>query len=169
MTTKGKIRTVASETADRELSIKRTFDAPRAVVYQAWTEAKRIAAWCAPRGYTVIHSEGDLRPGGAWRSCMRSPDGQELWLGGVYREVVPQQKLVFTHAWDSNGRPGHETLVRVELEDHAGETRMNFEQGVFESVEERDGHRGGWVECFDRLDDYLERLHDGGTDIRRRA
>jgi uncharacterized protein YndB with AHSA1/START domain len=64
--------------------------------------------------------------------------------------------LVFTHAWDDpDGKPGHETLVTVRLEDHHGKTLMTFRQAFFTSVEQRDGHRGGWSECFERLAAHL--------------
>ena len=87
---------------------------------------------------------------------MRSPEGENLWLGGTYRELVENELLVFTHAWDGpDGKPGHESLVTVRLEDQDGKTRMTFRHVLFESVEQRDGHRGGWNQCFDRLDAYL--------------
>jgi uncharacterized protein YndB with AHSA1/START domain len=145
------------ESSDRELVLTRVFDAPRALVYRMWTEIEHLTRWSAPVGYTLIHNEGDLRPGGKWRSCMRSPEGQDLWLGGTYREVVPDRSLMFTHAWDqSDGLPGRETLVTVLLEDHGRGTKMTFRQAFFESVQQRDGHLGGWTQCFDRLDAYLE-------------
>jgi uncharacterized protein YndB with AHSA1/START domain len=143
----------AVDSSDRELVITRIFDAPRALVYKAWTEPDHLSQWSAPHGFIITHNEGDLRPGGAWRSCMRSPAGENLWLGGTYREVVENELLVFTHAWDGpDGKPGHETLVTVRLEDQNGKTRMTFRQAFFESVEQRNGHRSGWSECFDRLD-----------------
>jgi uncharacterized protein YndB with AHSA1/START domain len=87
---------------------------------------------------------------------MRSPQGQDLWLGGVYREIVPPEKLVFTHAWtDAAGKPGHETLVTVTFAERNGKTEMTFRQATFTSVEDRDGHRGGWTECFDKLAEYV--------------
>ena len=146
----------AADSSDRVLVITRIFDAPRSVVYKAWTEAEHLSQWSAPHGFTITHNEGDLRPGGAWRSCMRSPAGENLWLGGTYREVVKNELLVFTHAWDGpDGKPGNETLVTVRLEDEDGKTRMTFRQAFFESVEQRNGHHGGWSECFDRLDAHL--------------
>jgi uncharacterized protein YndB with AHSA1/START domain len=142
--------------SQRELVITRIFDAPRALVYKAWTEPAHIAQWLVPHGFLSLHNEGELRPGGGWRSCMRSPQGDDLWLGGSYREVIENELLVFTHAWDdAEGKPGHETLVTVRLEDHGGKTRMTFRQAFFTSVQERDGHRGGWSECFDRLTEHL--------------
>ena len=146
--------------ASGELVITRVFNAPRALVYRAWTEPGHIRQWSAPHGFTIIHAAGDLRPGGAWRSCMRSPEGEELWLGGTYREVVENELLVFTHAWDgTDGKPGRETLVTVRLQDHGDKTRMTFSHARFESAAQRDGHQGGWTQCFDRLDAYLDVGH----------
>lgn len=144
--------------SDLALEIVRVFDAPRALVFQAWTDDAHMRQWSAPHGYTITHNEGEARAGGAWRSCMRSPQGEDLWLSGVYREVVENKKLVFTHAWDrDDGSRGHETVVTVTFEDAAGKTKMTFRQAYFESVEDRDGHHGGWEECFERLDDLLAR------------
>lgn len=141
-----------AQTADLDLTIKRVFDAPRELVYKAWTDAELGRRWSAPPGFSVPDSQADVRVGGAWRLCMRKPGEKDLWVGGVYREVVPPARLVFTHAWDdAEGKPGHETLVTVTLEPRAGKTEMTFTQTGFESVESRDGHGEGWSECFDQL------------------
>jgi uncharacterized protein YndB with AHSA1/START domain len=141
---------------ERELVITRVFDAPRDLVWKAWTEDERMKQWSAPKGFTIPVSEGDLRPGGAWKACMRKPDGTELWLGGVYREIIEPDKLVFTHAWlDEHGKPGPETLVTVTLTERGGKTEMNFRQSGFESVDSRNGHAEGWNECFDKLEGLL--------------
>jgi uncharacterized protein YndB with AHSA1/START domain len=158
MAAKGNSTGSSSSKSDRELVIKRVFDAPRELVFKAWTDPEHLKQWSAPQGFTIPVAEGDLRPGGKWRSMMRKPDGTELWLGGVYREIVEPERLVFTHAWDDkNGRPGHETVVTVTLVERDGKTEMTFRQGLFDSVESRDGHQGGWTECFDRLEELLSR------------
>jgi uncharacterized protein YndB with AHSA1/START domain len=149
--------------AERELVITRVFDAPPERVFRAWTEREHLLRWCAPRGFTVTHAEGDVRPGGAWRSCMRSPEGVDYWLGGIYREVVRPERLVFTHAWDGeDGRPGPETLVTVDLAARGGGTEMTFRQSGFRSAESRDGHHEGWSETFDRLDRHVRELENQG-------
>ena len=140
----------------RELVITRVFDAPRDLVWKAWTEPERLKQWSAPNGFTIPVAEGELRPGGEWKSCMRKPDGTDLWLGGVYQEIDAPKRLVFTHAWlDQTGKPGPETLVTVTLTERAGKTEMSFRQSGFDSLESRDGHAGGWNECFDRLEELL--------------
>src|SRR5947209_1933543 len=74
----------------------------------------RVARWWGPQGFVTTYCDMDIRPGGAFRVCMRSPEGTEYWKQGVYREVVEPERLVFTFAWeDAEGKPGHETLVTV--------------------------------------------------------
>jgi uncharacterized protein YndB with AHSA1/START domain len=144
--------------ADRVLEITRVYAAPRRLVYAAVTECGHIVHWMAPQGFTMPVCEGDLRVGGRWRCCMVSPEGKELWLGGVYTEIVPDRKVVCTHAWDDgNGKPGHETLLSIALEDADGGTKLTLHHAAFASRESRDGHRGGWNECLDKLGALLEK------------
>lgn len=154
-------RTSAAPSAmERELVITRVFDAPRSLVFRLWADPAHAKHWMGPRGFTASHLEQDLRPGGAWRLCLYQDDGgRDLWQGGVYREVVEPERLVFTFAWDGeNGRRGHETLVTVTFAEHQGKTKMTFRQAVFPSVEQRDGHRQGWSSSFDRLAEYVAKL-----------
>jgi uncharacterized protein YndB with AHSA1/START domain len=143
---------------NNELIIHRVFNAPRSLVWKAWTEPDRIRQWLAPRGFTIPTAEGEQKPGGRWRQVMITPEGKELRLGGEYREVDPPSRLVFTQAWDDeNETPGHETIVSITFVDRGDETEMHFRQGEFKSAESRDGHAGGWGECFDKLEEYLSR------------
>jgi uncharacterized protein YndB with AHSA1/START domain len=90
--------------AQGELVITRVFDAPREFVWKAWTELERLARWWGPQGFTWVSATLDLRPGGAFHYCMRSPDGHEMWGKFVYREILPPEKLVFTTAFsDAEG------------------------------------------------------------------
>lgn len=147
-----------ADKSELALEIVRVFDAPRALVFRAWVDEKHMRQWSAPRDYAIAHNEGEVRPGSAWRICMRSLEGEELWLSGVYLEVVENERLVFTHAWDrDDGSRGHETVVTVTFEDQGDKTRMNFRQAYFESVDDRDGHGGGWDECFELLEELLAR------------
>ena len=109
-----------------ELVITRIFDAPRSLVFQAWVDPKHLRQWSAPHGYELSHCEGEARPGGAWRCCMRSSDGKELWLGGVYRKVVENELIEQTHVWDEDG---DEKIVTVRFEDEGRKTRMTMRQG----------------------------------------
>lgn len=144
----------------RELSVTRVFEAPRELVWRAWTEPGRALQWMGPAAHPAVHYEGDVRPGGTWRGCLRGADGVNLWQGGVYKEVVAPERLVFTFGWDGDdGQPdhlrGHETTVTVVLEDEVGKTKMHFHQAVFLTEEQMEGHAEGWNGTFQRLNDYL--------------
>ena len=92
--------------AEREVVITRVFDAPRSLVFKAWTDPEHMARWWGPRGFTNPICELDARVGGAWRIVMRSPAGIEYPCGGVYREIVEPERLVFTNiATDNEGNP----------------------------------------------------------------
>jgi uncharacterized protein YndB with AHSA1/START domain len=138
------------------LRIERRLAAPRDLVFAVWTESRHLRRWSAPHGFEIVEEEGDLREGGHWRATMRAPDGTDLRLAGTYREIVRPERLVFTHAWlEADGRPGPETLVTVTFEEADGGTLMRFTQTGFATRADRDGHRGGWTESFERLDAYL--------------
>jgi uncharacterized protein YndB with AHSA1/START domain len=146
----------AATTAERELVVTRIIDAPRDLVFRAWTEPEQVARWWGPQGFVTTHCEMDIRPGGAFRCCMRSPAGTDHWKRGVYREIVAPERIVFTFAWeDANGNPGHELLTTVTFADLGTQTRLTLHQGVFETGEGCDDHRGGWTSCFERFAEYM--------------
>ena len=145
-----------SALAEPELVIMRVFNAPRDLVWRAWTDPKRAVQWWGPIEYPAAHLEMDVRPGGVWRGVLRSPgDGNELSHKGVFREVTPPERLVFTFSWDEKGERGLETLITITFADQGDKTLMTFRQIPFQSAEERDGHRYGWGSAFGRLDDHL--------------
>jgi uncharacterized protein YndB with AHSA1/START domain len=161
-----------AKSATPELILSRLLDAPRSLVFQAWTEAEHLEHWQgAPRGFTVTTHKVDMRPGGAYRLCMRSPEGVEHWLQGVYLEIVEPGRLVFTHLWlDARGRPGEETLVTLTFVEREGKTELTLHQTGFQSVESRDGHKAGWNSTLDRLAEYLAGERARPSDrVRRRA
>ena len=149
-------RPAGASAAELELVITRILDAPRELVFKAWTEPDRVIRWWGPRGFTTAHYELDFRPDGAYRVCMRSPEGTEHWQRGVCREVVEPERLVFTFAWeDSEGKPGHETVVTVTLAEFGAKTKLTLHQAVFETVTARDLHQGGWASALECLAEYL--------------
>ena len=153
----------ATKSPEREVVVTRVFDAPRHLVFKAWTEPERLMRWWGPNGFITPSSKMDVRPGGAWRICMRSPNGIDVWQQGVYREIVEPERLVFTYAFeDATGRPGHQpghrTIVTVTFADEGGKTRLTLHQGVFESVTVRDEHVQGWAEAIDHLAAYLAKV-----------
>lgn len=161
--------TRANDTAtDRELVLTRVFDAPRELVFQAWTDPERLAGWWAPAGFTTPFCTVDLRVGGRFHYCMRSPDGQEYWGVGIYREIVPPERIVYIDSFsDAEGNPvppshygmsdNHpaEALVTVTFEEHEGGTRLVVRHALPASAPEREGALQGWGQMLDRLGEEL--------------
>ena len=101
-----------------ELVISRVFEAPRSLVFKAWTQPEHLARWWGPKGFTLVACEMDVRPGGAWFRRMRSPEGAEYIKRGVYREIVAPERLVFTYVnEEADGSLGPETVVTVTFEE----------------------------------------------------
>jgi uncharacterized protein YndB with AHSA1/START domain len=144
------------QSTEKTLVLTRIFNAPRALVFKAWTDPERAALWWGPLGFATQSCQMDVHPGGAWRIRMRSPEGTTHTKRGIYQEIVPPERLVFTWAWEDADRvPGHETLVTIHLEDHGQATKLTLHQAVFESATSRDAHRTGWSSCFERFTAYL--------------
>lgn len=139
-----------------ELTITRTFDAPRELVFAAWTSPAMMLRWMGPVDYPAVEFEQDLRVGGRWRGRL-SPvaGGEDLWQGGEFREIDPPSRLVFTFAWEGDNHPdgpGAPTVVSIELaEDGPAVTRMRFRQTGLTDTASADGHTAGWNSTFDRL------------------
>ncbi|MGI5269480.1 SRPBCC family protein [Nonomuraea sp. CA-218870] len=132
--------------------IIRVFDAPREQVFAAWTTPARFARWFGPRftDAPVDRIVLDARPGGGWRVTLTAEEGFEVTFDGVYREVTPPERLVFTTG-DPDG-PGPASVVTVELADEAGRTAMTFRERGADAWEES---RRGWLEFLDRLGELL--------------
>ena len=147
----------AAKSADLELRITRVFDAPRSLVFKAWTQPEHLMRWWGPRGFTLPSCKMDLRAGGAYRFHMRGPDGDDHWSQGVFREIAEPERLVMAGYWaDAEGKPtSPETLLTITFEEQDGKTRLTLHQRGFEAVAARDGHRNGWAGSFDRLAEYL--------------
>ncbi len=155
---------------ERELVITRVFDAPRELVWRAWTEPERVMQWWGPTGFTSPVSKIDLRVGGENLNCMRSPDGKDLWSKGIYREIIPPERLVITDSFaDEEGNtvsasyygmdPGWplEMLVTLTLEEEDGKTKMILRHSGEGDINDKDidDMRQGWSQSFDKLADYL--------------
>jgi uncharacterized protein YndB with AHSA1/START domain len=117
-----------------------------------------MVRWMGPRGFTAPSAKLDVREGGEYRAHIRSSEGKDYWFRGTYREVVENKRLVFTFAWEEDGERGQENLVTVTFAAEGDKTRMTFKQAPFPTLEERDGHEGGWSEAFDKLGDYVAAL-----------
>jgi uncharacterized protein YndB with AHSA1/START domain len=146
-----------ARTEDLTLHITRVFDAPRALVFRAWTDPNQLVRWWGPRGFSLPSCKLDSHPGGSFRYQMRGPDGDDHYMQGVFREIVEPERIVFAGCWtDAEGNPrSPETVATVTFEDQGGKTRLTLHQSLFESVTARDEHHGGWNSSFDCLADYL--------------
>jgi uncharacterized protein YndB with AHSA1/START domain len=154
----------AARSAERELVITRVIDAPRTLVFKAWTEPEHLVRWWGPKGFTTPYCQMDVRPGGRFHHCMRSPEGREFWGRGVYREIVPPERIVFATSFaDAAGnavgpeRYGmnpdwpFETLITVTFAEHHGKTKLTVRQSVSVALAQSIGAVQGWNETLDRL------------------
>ncbi|MGH2558271.1 MAG: SRPBCC family protein [Thermomicrobiales bacterium] len=154
MTTKN--YTITTPT-DREIVFTRVFDAPRDLVYKAYTDPDLLPKWWGPRDMTTIVEKLDVKPGGLWRFVHRGPDGVEYAFNGEFREVVPPEKLVYTFEFE--GMPGHIAVDTITLEERDGKTTLT-NTSHYTSVEDRDGMlssgmESGAAESMDRLAELL--------------
>jgi uncharacterized protein YndB with AHSA1/START domain len=106
---------------ERKLVFTRVLDAPRRLVFDAWTRPEMLKHWFGPHGWSLVVCEIDLRVGGRWRFVLRDPDGTEMGMRGVYREIVAPERTVYTETFD--GMPG-ESLVTGVLAEHDGKTKL---------------------------------------------
>jgi uncharacterized protein YndB with AHSA1/START domain len=137
------------------LEIKRTFAAPRERVYRAWTDAREFALWFHPSAdYTTVITRLDLRVGGKYSLEMHHKEGRVSRLSGIYEEVRPPEKLVFTWRWEKD-ETATESLVTVLFTDLGGSTEISLTHKHFLSADERDKHNQGWLGCFTVLESYL--------------
>lgn len=145
--------------ADRELVLTRLIDAPREKVFRCWTEPELLKQWFAPKPWTTPFAELDVRPGGGNQITMRSPEGQDMDCPGVYLEVVPNEKLVFTDAFGGGWAPrdGHPFMLAVlTFEDEGGKTRYTARVRHW-TTEDAQRHAGmgfhqGWGICAEQLE-----------------
>jgi uncharacterized protein YndB with AHSA1/START domain len=137
---------------DRVLRLERLIAAPPERLFELWTEPEQLVKWWGPDGYEVPAHALDVRPGGHWRTTVRSSDGAIKTVSGVYRVVDAPRRIVFTWAWhQEDGSRGHETEITVTFEPAPGGTRLKLVQRAFESKEVRDNHGRGWSSSLDRL------------------
>lgn len=150
----------ASLPMERELTIVRIFNAPRALVFRAWTDPKMLSNWWAPKHFTNPVCELDVRVGGALRIVMRGPDGSEHPMKGVFTEIVPNEKLVFTSvAVDAAGNHLLEGKAIVTFEDLDGKTKMTLYTRAVGKVPQAAfmlaGMEEGWTGSIDKLEALL--------------
>ena len=162
-----------TQTQTPDFVISRTFNAPRELVWQAFTDPERMKAWWGPKGFTVIASKMDFRVGGTYLYGMRAPDGSAMWGKFTYREIEPPQRMVVVNSFsdEAGGITRHpmsatwprELLSTFLFEDEGGRTRLTVKWVPLNaSVEEiatfdgaRESMRQGWTGTLDSLDTYL--------------
>jgi uncharacterized protein YndB with AHSA1/START domain len=147
---------LAKNATRQELVITRIFDAPRGLVFQAWTEPERLRRWWGPKGFTNPVCEVDARPGGAIRIHMRAPDGTIYPMTGVFQEITAPERLVFTSsALDKTGNWLFEVLTTVTFSEHGGKTKLTLNARVTKATAEAAPHLAGmeqgWSQSLDRL------------------
>ena len=157
----------------REFVITRVFNAPRELVWKAWTERERLMLWFGPKGFTIPTATLDFRPGGVFHYCLRSADGHEMWGKFVYHEIVPPERIVLVNSFsdEKGGLTRHpmsptwpaEMLSTTTFAEQAGKTTVTIKWAPLNATEEerktfdagRDGMTMGWSGTFDQLAEYL--------------
>ncbi|MGA2285029.1 MAG: SRPBCC domain-containing protein [Dehalococcoidia bacterium] len=173
---------MAKSDGGKELEIVRIFDAPRELVWKAWTDPEVMMRWWGPKGYTCPACRIDLEVGGTYLNCMRSPADQDYWSTGVYKELVEPERIVTTDSFsDERGNvvpASHygmnpdfplELLVTVTFEDQDGATKLTLKHAGFPSKEDLEGARIGWSESFDKLAAVLRKEMRGRTRRKKAA
>ena len=157
-----------------DLIITRVFDAPRSLVFNAWTDVRHTAQWWGPKGFTVRAAKMDFRPGGGYHYCMRSPDGHDMWGKFVYREIVEPERIVFINSFsdEEGGLTRHpmsptwplEMLSTFTFTERNGKTTLTIRWSPCNATEVenktfdegRKGMTGGWTGTLDQLEQYLK-------------
>ena len=159
-----------------EFSFTRVFDAPRELVWKAFTESERLTQWWGPKGFTMLKCKVDLRPGGVFHYCMRTPDGREMWGKWVYREIVPPERMVTVVSFsdEAGNLTRHpmsatwplEVLNTMTLSEQDGKTTLTVSGYPINATEEeqktfadgRGSMKQGFTATLDQLDAYLASL-----------
>jgi uncharacterized protein YndB with AHSA1/START domain len=138
------------------LTMKRSFDAPAKAVYRAWIDPAQIARWIGPRSVKAEVKTMQARVGGAYKIVMHHGGGKVSTVQGVYHELVPGERLVFTWAWlGDDGKPGHESQVTLEFRAAGKKTEMTILHENLSTKDARDRHEHGWIGSFDKLEEVL--------------
>lgn len=163
----------ATNIGKQVLVITRIFDAQRELVWKAWTEPERVKRWWGPKDFTAPFIKIDLRVGGEYLYCMRSPEGKDYWSTGVYREIVPLTQIVSTDSFADEkenvvpatyyGMSGDwplELLITVTFEEYDGKTKLTLKHSGIAGISatDHDNMQQGWNESFDRLAEYLAKV-----------
>jgi uncharacterized protein YndB with AHSA1/START domain len=167
------------ETASPDFVITRVFDAPRDLVWKAFTDPERMKEWWGPKGFSVITSKMDLRPGGTYHYGMKAPDGAAIWGKFIFREIVAPERMVFINSFsdEAGGQTRHpmaptwplELLSTFTFEDVGGKTKVTIRWAPHNASEEErktfdaghDSMRQGWGGTMEQLQTYLAKVQQG--------
>lgn len=149
-----------AEPGTHAIVTSRDFDAPRELVFKAFTDPTLIPQWWGPRSHTTTVDRMEVRKGGIWRYIQRDADGNEYGFNGVYHEITSPERIVFTFEFE--GQPGNVLLETVTLEEHDGKTTVT-DSSVFQTVEDRDGMirsgmEEGAADSWDRFAEILKTM-----------
>jgi uncharacterized protein YndB with AHSA1/START domain len=145
----------AANASERELVITRVFDAPRHLVFEAWTKPEHLTLWWGPKGFTLPICEMEFRAGGRFRLVMRGPDGKDYPFQGAYLEIVEPERIVFQGTIHDD--PGHKVWTTVTFVEDEGKTKVTVYQTYSFVSDATHGAPEGWRQTLDRLKEYLER------------
>lgn len=153
--------------SDREIVFTRIFDRPRHLLFEAWTKPEHLRQWWGCEGSTLTVCEIDLRPSGAWRLVMRMADGSEHPFHGVYREVAPNERLVYSECYDVPSLGSPEWLTTILFEPFNGRTKLTHSI-LHRSVEVRDAHlragmEAGTTQALNRLEQHVASMIEAGV------
>jgi uncharacterized protein YndB with AHSA1/START domain len=135
------------------LTLKRRLNAPAEKVYAAWADPEKIVKWFGPDAGLVKRASADVRTGGRYAVQFSTEDGEEHHVSGVYREVLPNEKLVFTWAWRT--MPERESLVTILIKPEGSGSLLTLIHEQFFDEAARNRHAEGWAGCLDKLERYL--------------
>jgi uncharacterized protein YndB with AHSA1/START domain len=152
------------ETLNREVNISRVFDAPRELVFKAWSDPEHLKNWYAPNGCTIDIFKLDFKKGGELHTCIRNPQYGDCWIKGIYDEIIIPERIVLTQGFsneagnlvdDSPAGKDPEwpnvTILTVTFEDMGGKTKLTIHQNAPEDVAKRTGAYQSWLQMLDNL------------------
>jgi len=167
MSKKGNHEVTVTLPSDREIVFTRMFDRPRHLLFDAWTKPEHLRKWWGCEGSSLTVCEIDLRPGGAWRLVMRMADGSDHPFHGTYREVVPNERLVYTECYDMPSIGSPQWLTTIHFEEFDGRTKFTHSI-LHKSLEVRDAHlqagmEAGTVQTLNRLDRHVASITEASV------
>ncbi len=142
----------AQKVENLDLELSRVFQATQENVFRAWTDREALSHWWGPKGFTTEIDTFDARPGGAYRLCMRAPDGSGHWLHGEFKEISPHDFLSMSWVWEGGDMAGHEMLVSVAFTAVGGATEVKLVHSNLPGEGAVAAHRDGWTSSFECLD-----------------